>query len=153
MVRKKIYLCGNISADPQTYLWRDEATKILEPNYTILNPAANKFNREMLKMGKTDGTWHMEEAVKKSQNILIVKDYQLVASSDIILANLSIITTEKPPLGTVFELAWSWQLKKPVIAIVADNLYCQHPFPRAVFSATAESLKDACELIRYLFTE
>lgn len=154
-MRKRIYLAGNISADPATYKWRDEATKLLEKDYTILNPAANKFNKEMLKAHRKEGDQEkfVEDAVNRSQHVLIVKDYQLIASADIILVNVQIVTPEKPPLGTVFELAWAWQLKKPVIAIVGDNLYSKHPFPAAVFSATAETVSEACGLIQYFFTE
>lgn len=154
-MKKRIYLAGNISADPTTYKWRDKATELLEPDYTVLNPAANKFNRDMLKLHKKDADQDkfVEDAVTRSQGILIIKDYQLVSSSDIILVNLQIVTPDKPPLGTIFELAWAWQLKKPVIAIIGDNLYSKHPFPKHVFSATVDSVEDACEIIRYLFTE
>ena len=152
-MKKKVYLAGNISSDPATYKWREEATVILEPKFIILNPAANKFNRLLIKEHKADVEEFKKDAIKKSQGILIVKDYQLVAKSDIILVNQQIITPDKPMIGTLFELAWAWQLKIPVIAIAADNWYCNHPFPRATFAARAETLKDACDLILYFFEE
>ncbi len=152
-MKKKIYLAGNISSDPATYKWREKATELLESNYTILNPAANKFNRAILKESKGDVKAFVKKAIEQSQDILISKDHQLVESADIILVNLTLITPDKPLIGTLFELAWAWFIKKPVVAIVNTNIYCTHPFPKATFSATVESLEEACELIKYFFEE
>lgn len=151
MAKKRIYLAGNISSDPATYKWRDKATKLLEEEYTVLNPANNKFNRGLLKAYKENPEEFKKGAIDK--RILVVKDYQLVAGSDIILVNMQIITPEKPVIGTLFELAWAWYLKIPVIAIIADNWFCQHPFTVASFSATADSLEEAVHLIKYFFNE
>lgn len=153
MTKKSIYLAGNISSDIETYKWREKATQLLEAQYTILNPAANKFNKMLIKHHKTDIEEFKKDAVRKSQGILIVKDYQLVNRADIILVNLQIITEDKPMIGTMFELAWAWQLKKPVIAIVADNWYSKHPFPFASFAARVMTLEEACEIIKYFFEE
>lgn len=153
MVKKRIYLAGNISSDPATYKWREKAEELLEPDYTVLNPAANKFNKKLLKESKGDVAEFVQKAIDRSQEILIAKDHQLVDSADIILVNLTIITPEKPLIGTLYELAWSWLAKKPVIAIVADNIYCKHPFPASTFSATVATLDEAVELIKYFFVE
>jgi hypothetical protein len=66
---------------------------------------------------------------------------------------MQIITADKPMIGTLYELAWAWFLKKPTVAIVADNWYCNHPFPRETFSATVQSMEEGCELINYFFEE
>jgi nucleoside 2-deoxyribosyltransferase len=153
MTKKSIYLAGNISSDIETYKWREKATQLLEAQYTILNPAANKFNKMLIKQHKTDLEEFKKDAIKKSQGILIVKDYQLVVRADIILVNLQIITPDKPMIGTMFELAWAWQLKKPVIAIVDEGWYSKHPFPFATFSARVETLEGACDIIKYFFEE
>jgi len=149
---KKVYLCGNISTDPETYAWREKATLLLK-GYRMLNPARNKFNQQLLKDHNSDPNKFTHEALKRSQGILIIKDFNLVQQADIILANLTLITPEKPLIGSVYELAWAWLLKKPVIAIIADNLYCQHPFPVETFSATASNLEEACKIIRTFFAE
>ena len=150
---KRVYLAGNISSDPKTYKWREEATELLKGKYCVLNPAANRFNKQLLKEAKGDSEGFLQRAIDRSKGILITKDFQLVQSSDIILVNLQLITPEKPPIGTIFELAWSWYLRKPVIAITGDNLYCKHPFPTTTFSATVESVEEACELIKAFFME
>ena len=151
-MRKVVYLAGNISSDPETYTWRDRAIKLLR-GYRVLNPAGNPFNKKLIKYYDGKSEEFLKSAIKQSQGILIVKDFNLVKNSDIILVNLGLITPEKPPLGTVYELAWAWYLKKPVVAIVGDNLYCKHPFTVATFSATAENLEDACKVIKEFFEE
>jgi len=152
-MKKYIYLAGNISNDPETYKWREDATKLLESEYNILNPAANKFNKNLIKYNKKDLEEFKKDAINKSKNILIVKDFQLVNKADIILVNLQLLTPDKPLIGTIYELAWAWCLKKPVIAIIADNWWCKHPFPASTFSATAETLEEACTIIKYFFEE
>ena len=151
--KKRVYLAGNISSDARTYEWRLRATELLKDRYTILNPALNKFNQELLKKAEDNPDAFFKRAIKKSQRILIVKDHQLVASSDIVLLNLSIVTPEKPPIGTIFEIDWTWILRIPLIAVVADNVYCKHPFLTSAFSATAETVEEACEIIRDFFEE
>lgn len=151
--KKIIYLCGNISSDPETYKWREKATELLKDKYRVFNPAANTFNKRLIKVHKGEADGFLKDAIARSQRLLIIKDFNLVQTADILLVNVALITPEKPPLGTIFELAWAWLLKKPVIAIIGDNLYSVHPFPATVFSATTETVEEACELIHEFFEE
>jgi len=153
MTTRKIYLAGNISSDPETYKWREEATKLLKDKYTILNPAANKFNKTLIKDHKGDAGGFLEEAIGKSQAILITKDFALVNSADIILVNLQIVTPEKPLIGTLFELSWAWLLRKPIIAIMGNNIYSKHPFVTCAISAKVNSVEEAAEVIKEFFQE
>ena len=162
-MKKIIYLAGNISSDPRTYEWRELAVKLLSEKYEVLNPAANSFNKKLLKYNKPDEVdKFVRDAVRKSQRILIVKDFNLVNKSDIILVDLTLVTPGKPPLGTIFELAWSWMLRKPVIAILPKNtedlkglekLYATHPFITSSISGIAHSVEEAIELILEFFEE
>lgn len=152
MHKRKIYLAGNISSDPATYQWRTLATELLQDNFAILNPAANSFNQALLRKCP-DPEKFKKIAVQQSQGILLIKDHMLVGESNIILVNMSIITPEKPLIGTLFELAWAWDYRIPVVAIVADNWWCKHPFTAGTFSATANTVHDACDLIKYFFME
>jgi len=149
---RKIYLAGSISTNPETYLWRERVTEILKGEYILLNPAANPFNKELLKK-YPDPEKFKKNAIRKSQGILITKDHQLVKESDIILVNMALLTPEKPFIGTLYELAWGWMYHIPVIAIVGDNWYCKHPFTEYTFTATVDTPEEACDLIRYFFVE
>jgi len=151
--KKRIYLAGNISADPKTYEWREKVTQLLSENYQIMNPAANQFNKDLLSKGVNDPEKFKKMAIKKSQHILIAKDHQLVQDADIILVNLAINTPDKPLLGTIYELAWAWMYRKPVIAIVGDNWYCKHPFVVSTLSGTADTVEEAVDLIKYFFVD
>lgn len=161
---RKIYLAGNISNDPETYKWRERATELLKDRYTVFNPAANAFNQKLLQRHEKngDGATFIKDAVRQSQRILIVKDFNLIQSADIILVNLTLVTPDKPPIGTVFELAWSWLLKKPVVGIIppdvdklsaVERLYATHPFIVSALSAVSYSVEDACKLIHEFFGE
>ncbi len=152
-MKKVIYLAGNISSDPETYKWREKATEMLSSDYLIFNPAANKFNKKLLKDAEGDVEEFVKKAIERSQGILITKDFNLVQHADLLLANMSIVTPDKPMVGTLFELAWAWYLRKPVVAIISDNLYCKHPFTKNSFSATTSSLEEACMLIKLFFVE
>jgi nucleoside 2-deoxyribosyltransferase len=150
---KKIYLAGNISNNPETYEWRKKVAEVLGAKYVISNPAANKFNRKLLRETKMDVEQFKDEAIKRSQGILIAKDFSLVKDADLIIANMKILTPEKPLIGTLFELAWCWEFHKPVIAIVGDNWFCRHPFTVKTFSATCDTVEEACDIVTEFFVD
>ena len=150
-----IYLCGNISNDPETYMWRTKVKNLLGTigKFNIIDPCDNTFNQRLLKKYKEEGNSEefIKDAIKISQGILLPKDYNLVIQSDIILANLAIITLDKLLVGSLFELAWAWQFGKLVIGVTGENYYCKHPFVVTTVSAWADSVEDACSLILEFF--
>ena len=150
-MRQSVYLAGCISADPATYEWRREATKYLGDKFEIIDPTRNDFNLKLLEQYKNQHAGFKFAAVSHSQLILPDKDYQLVRRSSIILVNLRIITPEKPPVGTLCEMAWGWQWHKPVVAVVGDNWYCKHPFIQRFISFQCIAVERACQTIIEFF--
>lgn len=59
---------------------------------------------------------------------ILDKDYLAVSHADLIIANMSTFGENRPPIGTICELAWGWQLKKPIILITDNIWYKKHPF-------------------------
>lgn len=53
---------------------------------------------------------------------IIMGDYMSVKKADLIIANLDNFGSQRPLTGTLFELAWCWQMKKPFIIIAPDKL-------------------------------
>lgn len=152
--RKKIYLAGTINSNPKTYEWREEAKEALGRHYKILDPTNNRFNKKAIKEHKGDPKEFTQHCIDDSQGILIVKDFNLVKQSDILLVNLNYVIAEKPSIGTMFELAWAWLLKIPVIAIAGDDLYSKHPFVAGgAVSAWAKDLEEACKIIEDFFVD
>lgn len=146
-----IYLAGNISPDPETYKWRQDATDILlhsSKRIRVIDPTACIFNRELRKHSKD-----MPELIAyvkehpEDMGVLAPKDYHFVLQSDIIFANLSLIHPEKPLIGTTAELAWAWDYHKPVIAVSGADWYCMEPFIQKFVSSWVTSVSAGCELI------
>ena len=56
------------------------------------------------------------------------RDYNCVKSADLIIANMNTFGSERVPFGTISEVAWAWQMKKPIIMITQEPQYKDHPF-------------------------
>jgi hypothetical protein len=64
-------------------------------------------------------------------NAIILGDFMSVQRAQVILANLDDFGGSRPLIGTHWELAWAWMMKKPIILIVPEKLkyrYETHPF-------------------------
>jgi hypothetical protein len=61
-------------------------------------------------------------------NAIIHGDYMSVCKADIVVANMNTFGATRPSTGTHWELAWTWQMKKPFVLITEDENYTKHPF-------------------------
>ena len=80
-------------------------------------------------------------------NAIIHGDYMSVTKSDIIVANLDTFGADRPSIGTHWELAWCWQMKKPFVLIVPTGMkeiYTKHPFTSQA-SWVVESVNELLE--------
>lgn len=59
---------------------------------------------------------------------LVMRDFNCIKESNIIIANLDTFGEERPLTGTMYELAWAWYLKKITIVITDELHYKEHPF-------------------------
>ena len=59
---------------------------------------------------------------------IVDRDFMSVSNADMIVANLSSFGEERPPIGTLSELAWAWTMKKPIVLVSGDFKYFEHPF-------------------------
>lgn len=155
--RNYVYLAGNISEDIRTYEWREEFTKMVEDENSIVvvNPCVNAFNQGMMKVGK-DGMEFIREARKRSQRILRAKDYQLIKMCSVIIVHLGLSNIEKPMVGTIQELTWARDIfYVPVIAITEgiENIYTTHPWIDECCSAKVKTVEESVEIIKTFFLE
>lgn len=149
-----IYLVGQISPKfSETYEWRqrvkDEFSE--NPNFKIINPCHNNFNRTILQQKKYAIS---KESVVPGINILVPKDLSYVLESNIAIVNLNHYDIHKPIIGSCFELAWyTIHPEKTVIAFHKDlNSYiCKHPFINNSVTTWCQDEYEACELIKYYF--
>jgi len=61
-------------------------------------------------------------------NAIINGDYLSVSKADIIVANMDTFGASRPSVGTQWEMAWAWQMKKPIVLISDNENYIHHPF-------------------------
>jgi nucleoside 2-deoxyribosyltransferase len=123
-MKKILYLAGYISTKaPLTIEWRIEAEHKLRDKFEVLSPLRHKMDLST----STDGG--MTVATRTSKDI-IFRDYSDIMTSDIVLFHLENFGESRPLIGTLMELAWCWQLKKPTVGICyKDNaIYYNHPF-------------------------
>lgn len=122
---KTIYLAGLISSDyPESLTWRSNAGFTLQVHFNVLDPLRGKSD---LKQVSPDGGLNHP---RLSSTDIILRDYNDVKASDIILVRLDNFGSPRPLIGTIVELGWAWLMKKPVIAVAAESnkLMRTHPF-------------------------
>jgi len=142
----KTYLAGTIyTKDDYFQRWRHIAARYLR-NHGII-PLSPLVGKEL--MSSTDGGITSDVPNRS----ILIRDYTMVKSAHLVLANLKIIgdegKCEKPFVGTFFEMGWCWEMKKPIIAVVEpDNyLFNEHPFLNAAITQKFETLEEALENI------
>jgi nucleoside 2-deoxyribosyltransferase len=102
-----------------------------------------------------------------SPQAIIMGDYMSVKKADLVIANLDTFGSQRPLTGTLFELAWCWQMQKPFIIIAPDkimgyddknepytfyDIYTNHPFTGQA-SFIVKSVEELIEkkLINYFY--
>jgi len=146
-----VYLAGLISTHkPESLAWRKQAEAALrEHGFEVLSPLRGK---EALASESKDGGITTSGSTSRD---IILRDYRDIVRSDAILMHLSAFGSERPLIGTMFELAWAWMLDKPVVAVVPEGdpqeyLLRNHPFvvqSVAHYCATVEEAVDF--IVRY----
>jgi len=88
-----------------------------------------------------------------TNNAIVYRDYYSVKISDLIIANLTTFGEQRPLVGTLCELAWGWEQKKPIIIITDDYTFANHPFIVSFSSFFVKSVEELLDrkLINYFF--
>ena len=76
---------------------------------------------------------------------IVHRDYNSVLASDLIIANPNTFGESREPIGTICEMAWAFQMRKPIILISDNYRYIHHPFTSYFASAI---VKDTDELLK-----
>ena len=84
---------------------------------------------------------------------IVHRDYSCVRDADLIVANMDTFGSDRPLTGTICELAWAWQMNKPIILITSDKNYIHHPFMSYFASWIVPDVKTLLdeEIIDYFF--
>lgn len=143
----KLYLAGTINLEDDYFQrWRREASAFLKNHGVMaLSPLAQKEVVTSVDGGVTSNIPNED---------IFMRDYTMVKSSHIILANLKLIgdngePIKKPLIGTFFEMAWAWHDHKPIIAVAEEGnyLFAKHPFLTATITRRFGTLQEALDNI------
>jgi nucleoside 2-deoxyribosyltransferase len=141
---KTVYLAGLISTEkPASLEWRHVVEAALKDRFHVLSPMRGKEN-----LAKTSKDGGITDPTLTAKDI-ILRDYHDVVASDVVLVHLDSFGSDRPLVGTMFELGWAWDMKKPVVAVAAGNnlLMRNHPFVKETVAHYVESLEDAVSVL------
>lgn len=59
---------------------------------------------------------------------ILAKDYNAIKRCDLFLVNMNTFGVVRPPIGTIMEIAFAYEFRKPILMISNEDLYKKHPF-------------------------
>lgn len=143
-----VYLAGLISTDHRTSLeWREEAAyRLSEKGLSVLSPLRGKdFSYSQ------DGGITIDDiaGAQSTTKDCVMRDYNDIIRAGVLLVNLNTWGSTRPMVGTLMELAWAWQLRKPVVAVCGkdDYLMREHPFIKDSVTHYCEAVEEAVEFV------
>lgn len=140
-----VYLAGQITNDPASLAWREDAKHLLPPYAQIISPLRGKPGLA------TDPAFLASkgmQATNVNPNSIMIRDYNDVRSASLILVNMHTYDPERGLQGTYFELAWAWARRVPTVGFWGTPEQQQHPFLRAAITEWHPDLETAVDSIR-----
>jgi len=160
-MRDKIYMIGQISVnEPETYNWRQRVKQTFMDSrqFYFIDPCNNEFNKSVqAEYGDGSDPDRTKVYTTEGINLLVPKDKMYVMKSTGAIANMNHYDTEKPMIGTMFELAWYHDNNhKAVIGIFkgdrTKDKYCNHPFVSSVVNCWVQDEEEACRVLEKYFS-
>ncbi len=145
MQKPVVYLAGLISTTHlESLSWRAKLIPQLEAaGFDVRNPLKGKQN--LLSETKNGGMSTTSASCKS----IVSRDFGDVIASNVILVNLNTWGSQRPMIGTFFELGLCLHLNKAVVAILDNNSYLrQHPFIQEVIDEYFETEEAAIAFLK-----
>lgn len=60
--------------------------------------------------------------------VILIKDYNAIKNSKLFIVNMETFGVQRPPIGTIMEIAFAYEFRIPIIMITQDEVYRKHPF-------------------------
>lgn len=139
----KIYLAGPITglSYAESTDWRDQFEKLV-PGIQCLSPMRGKgYLAKEHSIAKD-----YPASVLSCQRGIMTRDFFDCIRADAVVVNL--LGAKTASLGTVMEIAWSFQAQKPVIAVIEEegNPH-EHPMIREAFGFRVKTLEEAAHVV------
>lgn len=143
----KVYLGGPIRG--LTYDvgvgWRDLVTEMLAPEITAFSPLRGKAEI-LANVPVMDSSVHPVDHVLTSPKGIVSRDHYDVVSCDLIFVNF--LGTDRVSIGTISEIAWGYQIGKPIVVAMEDNNVHRHPFVTEQAGFIVGTLEEAVHITR-----
>lgn len=146
---KSVYLCGPVTglSYEDARFWRKEAIALLSDDVEVIDPLRD---RNYL-MDEQEINSSYDDNLLSTPSMIMTQSYLDVQRADALLVNLD--GAERISIGTMFELAWGWQMRKPCVVILDDgeNLH-DHPMVTQAsnFGARVDDLDEAVHVLTTL---
>lgn len=159
-MRDKIYMIGQISTSyPETYAWRKRVKERFmdDRQFYFIDPCNNEFNKEVaVQYGDNSDPDRTKVYTTGGINLLVPKDKMYVMKSTGAFANMNHYDTEKPMIGTMFELAWYHDNNHKAVIGIFDgdpckDVHCNHPFVKSVINTWVKTEEEAGDVLLKYF--
>lgn len=143
-MKKYIYLAGPIEGCNKSEAndWRTDICSKLARGIIGISP----LRCETLKKKQYSGS--------ANASAVVGKNYLDTVSCDLLLAYLPRELNERrPSYGTVWEIAWAHEMRKPIILVTDDLYVANHPLFSTNVSWIFDNFDDALDTIHGLFKD
>lgn len=146
---KKVYLAGTISGfdHAQSTDWRNVVKETLKDSgITAYSPLRNKHYLKDIGVIENayDTVGDFKTPLSTTKGI-VTRDHYDVISSDAVLVNL--LNAPRASIGTMFEIAWAFENRIPVVTVMeSDNIH-RHPFVEECGGIIVEDLDVGVDMI------
>lgn len=145
-----VYLAGPIAgrSGSQACAWREYAQSCLGTlGIRSLSPMRNKHALRFADRISTDFHDYKDLGHFYTAKGIMARDFGDVQRADALLVNL--LGCESVSIGTVMELAWAYQLRKPVVVAMEKegNPHDRHPMVAEAIPFRVETLADAIDAV------
>lgn len=136
----KIYLAGPISGCTfeECTDWRDHFIEMIPKSVQCLSPMRGKsFLKDK---GIINGSYE-EDGPFATRRGIMTRDFFDCNRVDIVVANL--LNAESVSIGTCMEIAWAYQSRTPLIAIMEEGNIHEHPMILEAIGFRVDSIEKA----------
>lgn len=151
MTKKKVYLAGPITGCSygSSEDWRDllkaRSGLLLGDRFEFFSPLRGK---DYLKSEKVISDTYEQYKMSTAKGIMR-RDFHDVMTSDAVIANF--LGASRVSIGTVMEVAWAYQLAKPVIIIDGAGSMHDHAMLNEASWYKADDVDEALIFLRHIF--
>lgn len=142
----KVYLAGPITGctfDGCTE-WRDVAKKVLaDAGIQAFSPMRAKHY--LKEHGVLTGSYP-DAGLFSSQKNIMTRDFYDCTTADVVLAYL--LGAPKPSVGTVMEMAWTYDRHIPLVVVAEDGNCHEHPMVNEAIGFRAKTLDEGLMIVK-----